>query len=38
MGGDGARFLQMRVEMFNAFNHTQWSQINSVAQLTRTRS
>ncbi len=32
VGGDGERFLQLRLEMFNAFNHTQWNQINSAAQ------
>jgi len=32
VSGDGERFVQLRLEMFNAFNHTQWSQINSAAQ------
>ena len=31
LGGE-RRFLQLRLEMFNAFNHTQWNQINSAAQ------
>lgn len=26
------RFIQLRLEMFNAFNHTQWSGFNPVAQ------
>jgi hypothetical protein len=29
---DESRYLQLRVEMFNAFNHTQWGTFNSVAQ------
>jgi hypothetical protein len=24
LGGDGVRYLQFRLEMYNAFNHTQW--------------
>jgi hypothetical protein len=31
---DGRRFLQFRVEMFNAFNHTEFSSINAATQLT----
>ena len=30
--GEGQRRIQFRVEMYNAFNHTQWGTFNSVAQ------
>lgn len=29
---DGGRYIQLRCETFNAFNHTQWSAFNNVAQ------
>jgi len=33
MGGDGGKYLQLRVEMFNAFNHTQFASINAATSL-----
>jgi hypothetical protein len=32
-GGEDGRYLQLRVEMFNAFNHTQFSSINTTTNL-----
>ncbi len=32
LGDNERRFLQMRLEMFNAFNHTQWNSVNAAAQ------
>jgi hypothetical protein len=34
MGGDGKRYAQLRLEMYNAFNHTEFSNVNSALQLT----
>jgi hypothetical protein len=34
--GEERRFLQLRLEMFNAFNHTQWNLVNSAAQFDAT--
>ncbi|HEY6403126.1 MAG TPA: hypothetical protein VI479_17030, partial [Blastocatellia bacterium] len=28
-GGDGQRYIQLRLEMFNAFNHAQFDNINT---------
>jgi len=36
LGNDARRFLQLRLEMFNAFNHTQWNLVNSAAQFDAT--
>jgi len=36
LGDDERRFLQLRLEMFNAFNHTQWNQVNAAAQFDAT--
>ncbi len=36
LGAESARYLQLRVETFNLFNHTQWGTMNSVAQFDRT--
>ncbi len=33
LGSDRARYLQIRLEMFNAFNHTEFVRINSGVQL-----
>jgi hypothetical protein len=33
LGGEGGRSLQLRFEMFNAFNHTQFASINSATNL-----
>lgn len=35
-GGEGRRYLQLRLEAFNVFNHTQFGGINSGTQLTFT--
>jgi hypothetical protein len=32
LGADGARRLQLRLEAYNAFNHTQWATFNGSAQ------
>jgi len=34
MGGEGKRYAQLRLEMYNAFNHTEFSSVNSAVQLT----
>ena len=34
LGGEGKKFLQLRLEMFNAFNHTQFSGYNTSTNLT----
>jgi hypothetical protein len=33
LGGEGSRFLQLRFEFFNAFNHTQFTGISSATSL-----
>ena len=30
--GGGSRFVQLRLEAFNAFNHVEWSTFNTAAQ------
>ena len=30
--GGGSRFVQLRLEAFNAFNHVEWSTFNNAAQ------
>jgi hypothetical protein len=37
-GGEEARYLQLRVEIFNVFNHTQFSGINMVTNLSVTNA
>ena len=32
LGANESRRLQLRLEAFNVFNHTQWGSINSTAQ------
>ncbi len=34
LGADGHRFIQLRLEAFNAFNHTQFNNLNMAVQLT----
>ncbi len=34
LGGDKRRYIQLRLELFNAFNHTQFSSVNQGVQLT----
>jgi len=34
--GSEQRYLQLRLEMYNAFNHTQWSDVNRSVQFDRT--
>ena len=34
LGGEGKKFLQLRLEMFNAFNHTQFSGYNTSTNMT----
>lgn len=36
-GGEGRRYLQLRLELFNAFNQTQFTGINTTTQLTTAR-
>ena len=36
LGGDSGRYIQIRGESFNAFNHTQWSAFNNTAQFNAT--
>ena len=33
MGSEEGRYLQLRLEMFNVFNHTQFSSINTTTNL-----
>jgi hypothetical protein len=33
LGGEDERYIQLRVEMFNAFNHTQFANINTAVNL-----
>jgi hypothetical protein len=34
--GEGARYIQLRVEAFNVFNHTNWTTLNTAAQFNPT--